>query len=70
MTLEEYFYTFERKLDFFPGKHDYVSAYKGFKNFMDREVHNETKAMTILIDEGEIYLNDHSVAHIQSRFHL
>ncbi len=65
MTLEEYFYTFERKLDFFPGKHDYVSAYKGFKNFMDREVHNETKAMTILIDEGEIYLNDHSVAHIQ-----
>ena len=65
MTLEDYFYSFEDKLDKFPGKHDYVSAYKEFKNFMDNEVHKETKAMTLVMDDGEIYLNDHSAAHIQ-----
>lgn len=65
MTLEEYFYTFEDKLDNFPGKHNYVSAYKTFKDFMDKEVHKETKAMTLVIDEGDIYLNDHSADHIQ-----
>ena len=65
MTLEDYFYSFEDKLENFPGKHDYVSAYKEFKNFMDNEVHKETKAMTLVMDDGEIYLNDHSAAHIQ-----
>lgn len=65
MTLEDYFYTFEDKLDNFPGKHDYVSAYKSFKDFMDKEIHKETKAMTLVMDEGDIYLNDHSSDHIQ-----
>lgn len=65
MTLEDYFYTFEDKLENFPGKHDYVSAYKSFKDFMDKEVHKETKAMTLVMDEGDIYLNDHSSDHIQ-----
>lgn len=65
MTLEDYFYTFEDKLDNFPGKHNYVSAYKTFKDFMDKEVHKETKAMTLVKDEGDIYLNDHSSDHIQ-----
>ena len=64
MTLEDYFYSFEKNLDVFPGKHDYVSAYKEFKNFMDNEVHKETKAMAIVLDDGDIYLNDHSVDHI------
>ena len=41
MTLEDYFYTFEDKLDKFPGRHDYVSAYKTFKDFMDKEVRYE-----------------------------
>ena len=65
MTLEDYFYNFEDKLDLFPGKHNYVSAYKTFKDFMNREVHKETKAMTLVMDDGEIYLNDHSADHIQ-----
>jgi len=65
MTLEDYFYIFEDKLDLFPGKHNYVSAYKTFKDFMNREVHKETKAMTLVMDDGEIYLNDHSADHIQ-----
>ena len=65
MTLEDYFYSFENKLDEFPGRHDYVSAYKTFKDFMNREVHKETKAMTLVMDDGEIYLNDHSADHIQ-----
>ncbi len=65
MTLEDYFYTFEDKLENFPGRHNYVSAYKTFKDFMDKEVHKETKAMTLVIDEGDIYLNDHSADHIQ-----
>lgn len=65
MTLEDYFYSFEDKLDNFPGRHNYVSAYKTFKDIMDREVHNETKAMTLVKDMNNIYLNDHSAAHIQ-----
>lgn len=65
MTLEDYFYTFENKLDDFPGRHNYVSAYKTFKDIMDREVHKETKAMTLVMDDGKIYLNDHSADHIQ-----
>ena len=65
MTLEDYFYSFEDKLDYFPGRHNYVSAYKTFKGIMDREVHKETKAMTLVMDDGEIYLNDHSSDHIQ-----
>lgn len=65
MTLEDYFYTFEDKLDYFPGKHNYVSAYKTFKDFMDKEVHKEIKPMTLVIDEGDIYLNDHSSDHVQ-----
>lgn len=65
MTLEDYFYSFEKNLDGFPGKHDYVSAYKEFKNFMNNEVHKETKAMAIVLDDGDIYLNDHSADHIQ-----
>ncbi len=32
---------------------------------MEKEVHNETKAMTLVMDEGDIYLNDHSATHIQ-----
>ena len=65
MTLEEYFYGFSDKPEVFPGKHDLVSAYKSFKDFMDSEVHKETKAMTLVIDGGDIYLNDHSSDHIQ-----
>lgn len=65
MTLEEYLYSFTDKPECFPGKHDLVSAYKSFKDFMEKEVHNETKAMTLVMDDGDIYLNDHSVAHIQ-----
>lgn len=65
MTLEEYFCSFSNNLDCFPGKHDYVSAYKDFKDFMNREVHKETKSMTIVKDEGTIYLNDHSSEHVQ-----
>ena len=65
MTLEDYFYSFEDKLDYFPGRHNYVSAYKTFKDFMDKEVHKETKAMTLVIDEGDIFLNDHSADHIR-----
>ena len=34
MTLEDYFYSFDKNLDVFPGKHDYVGAYKEFKSFM------------------------------------
>lgn len=65
MTLEEYFYSFKDKLDCFPGKHNYVTAYEKFKDFMDREVHKETKSMTLVKDEGTIYLNDHSSDHVQ-----
>ncbi len=64
MTLEDYFYSFDKNLDVFPGKHDYVGAYKEFKSFMDNEVHKETKAMAIVLDDGDIYLNDHSADHI------
>ena len=55
MTLEDYFYSFEDKLDYFPGRHNYVSAYKTFKDFMDREVHKETKAMTLMTIVLTIY---------------
>ena len=65
MTLEDYFYSFEDKPDYFPGRHNYVSAYKTFKDIMDREVHKETKSMTLVKDKREIYLNDHSIDHIQ-----
>ena len=65
MTLEDYFCSFSNDLDRFPGKHDYVSAYKAFKDFMNRNVHKETKSMTIVKDEGTIYLNDHSSEHVQ-----
>ena len=67
MTLEEYFYSFADKPECFPGKHDLVSAYKTFKDFMEKEVHKETKAMTIVMekDDEDIYLNDHSADHIQ-----
>lgn len=65
MTLEEYYYSFSNNLDCFPGKHDYVSAYKEFKDFMNREVHKEIKSMTMLKDDGTIYLNDHSSEHVQ-----
>ncbi len=65
MTLEEYYYSFSKNLDCFPGKHDYVSAYKVFKDFMDSEVHKEIKTMTFLNDDGTIYLNDHGSEHVQ-----
>lgn len=65
MTLESYFYSFSDTVDRFPGRHDYVSAYKDFKGFMDREVHKETKSMTLIEDDGTIYLNDHSSDHVQ-----
>lgn len=64
MTLEEYFYSFADKPESFPGKHDLVSAYKSFKDFMDNKVHKEVKSMTRHID-GSIYLNDHSSDHVQ-----
>lgn len=64
MTLESYFYTFENTPDVFPGKHDLVSAYKTFKDFMDAEVHKEVKSMTMNKD-GSIYLNDHSSDHVR-----
>lgn len=64
MTLEEHFYSFADKLDCFPGKRDYVSAYKTFKNFMNTQVHKEIKSLTLHKD-GAIYLNDHSEEHVQ-----
>lgn len=65
MTLEEYFYSFENRLDCFPGKHNYVSAYKSFKDFMNNNVHKEIKSITLVKDDGTIYLNDHSAEHVQ-----
>lgn len=65
MTLEEYFYSFEDKPDRFPGKHNYVSAYKSFKDFMNNNVHKEIKSITMVKDDGTIYLNDHSAEHVQ-----
>lgn len=65
MTLEEYFYSFEDKPDCFPGKHNYVSAYKSFKDFMNNNVHKEIKSITMIKDDGTLYLNDHSAEHVQ-----
>lgn len=64
MTLEEYFYSFTDKPERFPGKHDLISAYSTFKDFMNKEVHKEVKSMTRHLD-GSIYLNDHSSDHVQ-----
>ena len=55
MTLEDYFYRQEENIDKFPGRNNYISAYKDFKNFMDNQVHKEVKSMTMLKDDGTIY---------------
>ena len=63
MTIQDYFYTLETHLDKFPSNRDYIALYKGFKDFMDSQVHPEIKTVTTRLDDT-IYLNDHSDKHV------
>ena len=64
MTLQDYFYALEAgHLDAFPSGRNYIALYKEFKDFMDRQVHPEVKAITTRLNEV-IYLNDHSDKHV------
>jgi hypothetical protein len=59
-TLQDWFYnqeeTFSRGIN-------YVSCYKTFKSFLDREIHPEIKSV-MSREDPEIYLNDHSEKHV------
>lgn len=63
MNIQNYFYTFEKQLDKFPSNKNYIALYKGFKDFMEADVHPEIKIITTRLDDT-IYLNDHSDKHI------
>ena len=60
-TLQDWFY--KKKEKSFPSQKDYVSKYKAFKEFLDREVHPEIKPV-MSREEPEMYLNDHSEKHV------
>jgi hypothetical protein len=60
-TLQDWFY--KKKKNSFPSKKDYVSLYKVFKEFLDREIHPEIKPV-MSREEPEMYLNDHSEKHV------
>lgn len=63
MTIQDYFYSLEGRLEEFPSEKNYIALYKEFKYFMDTQVHPEIKAITTRMDET-IYLNDHSEKHV------
>lgn len=63
-TLQDYFYSKEDKLEEFPDKGSYVTFYKNFKEFMDKNVHPEIKAVTTRL-EDTVFLNDHSSKHVE-----
>lgn len=62
-TLQDYFYSCEQDLNLFPDKRNYVSYYKNFKDFLDRDIHPEIKPV-MSREDPHIYLNDHSEKHV------
>lgn len=60
-TLQDWFYEQEKYLKLFPDGKNYVSVYKTFKDFLDKDVHPEIKP--VMSREG-VYLNDHSEKHV------
>jgi hypothetical protein len=62
-TLQDYFYKSEEDLNLFPDGKNYVSYYKSFKDFLDREIHPEIKPV-MSREDPHIYLNDHSEKHV------
>ncbi|GAB6013077.1 HD domain-containing protein [Viscerimonas tarda] len=62
-TLQDWFYNQEQYLNLFPDKKNYVSYYKSFKDFLDREIHPHIG--TVMSRENPvIFLNDHSAKHV------
>ena len=62
-TLQDWFYKQEEHPNLFPGKKQYVSFYKAFKGYMDKEIHPHIG--TIMSREDyDVFLNDHSGDHV------
>jgi hypothetical protein len=59
-TLQDWFYS---KENVFPPEKNYVSYYKSFKSFLDREIHPEIKPV-MSREKTAMYLNDHSEKHV------
>lgn len=62
-SLQDYFYQCEQDLNLFPDRRNYVSYYKNFKDFLDRDIHPEIKPI-MSREDPHIYLNDHSEKHV------
>jgi hypothetical protein len=60
-TLQDWFYSKDKSI--FPSGKDYVSHYKIFKEFLDKEIHPEIKPV-MSREEPMMYLNDHSERHV------
>lgn len=62
-SIEHYFFNLPDSEDLFPDKKDKKAIYKQFKDFMNREVHKDVKAITAHYNP-KVYLNDHSEDHV------
>jgi hypothetical protein len=62
-TLQDWFYEQEQNLNVFPDKKNYISYYKTFKDFLDRDIHPNIGTV-MSREEPCVFLNDHSEKHV------